>query len=322
MMVSDIVRELKKAQYIGVITHINPDGDAVGSVLAIALALKKLNKGVAVIKNDDMPDKYKFLPGQELISGMDDMTAYPDILVALDCGDAGRLGNGACLMDKAKTVINIDHHISNTMFGNMNLVDTNAAATAEIVYQVIKLSGARLDKEIAACLYTAIVADTGCFRYDNTTQATHTICGELLSLGVKSNEIITRLFHERTLPQLRILGAALHGLTIFHGGKTAVLRITKEMMNDAGADQGDLENVIDFGRDVAGIEVAVLVKETEDNSVRVGFRAKNDVDVSSVARKFGGGGHKKASGCTVKGSLSEVLEGVLEEIDKIYGVRQ
>jgi len=321
-MVSDIVRELKKAQSIGVITHINPDGDAVGSVLAIALALKKLKKSAVVIKNDIIPDKYKFLPGQELITCIDDITAALDILIVLDCGDADRLGNGICLLEKAKTVINIDHHISNTMFGNLNLVDTNAAATAEIVYQVIKLTGARLDMDIATCLYTAIVADTGCFRYDNTTQVTHTICGELISLGVKSNRIITRLFHERTLPQLKILGMAVNSLKIFHGGKTAVMMVTKDMMEDSGAAQGDLENVIDFGRDVSGVEIAVLMKEVEDNSVRIGFRAKDDVDVSSIARGFGGGGHKKASGCTLKGSLSEALEMVLGEIDKIFGVRQ
>jgi phosphoesterase RecJ-like protein len=319
MIISDIVKKIKKSKSTGIITHINPDGDAIGSTLALGLALKKLGLDVGIIKNDDFPSKYEFLPGRELMVECEAVSHFPATLVALDCGDADRLGKGRVFLEKAETVINIDHHVSNTMFGNMNFVDANAAATAEIVYQVIKLLGSKIDVKIATCLFTAIVADTGCFRYDNTTQVTHTICGELISLGVKSNYVCTRVFHERTLSQTRVLGKAIETIKMYHGGRTAVMTVTKKMMEETGTTQGDLENVIDFARDIAGVKVAVLLKEIDENTIRIGFRSKEEADVSAIARKFGGGGHKRASGCTVEMPLAEALEHVLEEISEVCG---
>lgn len=318
MMLIDIVNLLKDSKDITIITHTSPDGDALGSCLALGLSLSKMGKEVLVAKNDHIPSKYDFLPGKDLLREINPDDLSPDTLVVLDCGDQDRMGRLAEVGEKASAVINIDHHISNTMFGNLNLVDTNAAATAELIYQIIKLMGVRLDIDIAVCLYTAISADTGCFRYDNTTSITHSIAGELINLGVKTSWICNRIFNLRTIEQTKLLARAIDSISIFHDGKTAVMSVTKKDLQDCGCGQQDVEGVIEFARDIEGVEVAVLLRETEDEGIRVGLRSNGFVDTSSIATGFNGGGHKKASGCTIDASIQEARNMLLEEIQRNY----
>lgn len=319
MILSDIAKLLVQNDNIGIISHITPDGDALGSSAALGLALERLGKRVALLRNDKLPSKYGFLPGSHLAVDCEKVPFTPDILVALDCGDLERLGSGIQYYDKTKTVINIDHHISNTMFGNLNIVDTNAAATAEIVYQVIKLMGVKMDLEIATCLFTAIAADTGCFRYDNTTIITHGIAGELISIGVKSSDICRRIYSLRTPEQTKMLGRAIDSIRLYHGGKTAVMRITKQMMQETDCGQEELEGIIEFARDIEGVEIAALLRETDGDEIKVGLRSNEYADTSEIAAEFGGGGHKKASGCTIRASMDEAAEMLLDRIKKCYG---
>lgn len=319
MVISDIARFLLACNHVGIATHVMPDGDAIGSVLAIALALEKKGLHPVVIKNDIVPRKYLFLPGQHLVKEYSQAPSDLDALVVLDCGDLERLGEAKELTDRSKTVINIDHHISNTLFGSYNLVDTNAAAAAEIVYQLIKLMGVEIDLDIGTCLYTAIIADTGGFKYDNTTPVTHAIAGEMISIGVNVSHVARRVFNNRTLSQTRLIGKAIDSLDIYHGGKTAVMCITRDTIEETGSSYHEVEGVIEYARDIEGVEVAVLIKEIGENHYRVGFRSKVYVDVSEIASHFGGGGHRKASGCTVEGDLKEVKKLLLKEIKKAYG---
>jgi phosphoesterase RecJ-like protein len=318
MMLTDIVKHLQKTREVTIITHITPDGDALGSSAALGLSLIRMGKKVTIVKNDEIPLKYDFLPGQFLFDDADIASLQPDTLVVLDCGDLERLGDFIGISQKASTVINIDHHISNTMFGNLNLVDANAAATAELIYQIIKLLGVGMDLEIATCIFTAIASDTGCFKYDNTTSVTHGIAGELTNIGVETGWICSRIFNMRTLGQTKLLGKAIDSIRIYHGGKTAVMSLTKVDLEEFGCDRQDIEGIIEFARDIEGVEVAVLLKETEDEEVRVGLRSNEYVDTSVIAAVFNGGGHKKASGCTIHSSIDKACEMLLAEIEKGY----
>ncbi len=318
MMLTDIVKHLIKSDSIGVISHVVPDGDALGSSRALGLALEKMGKRVIIIKNDQTPQKYNFLPGVHLVVESDSAPFNADTLAVLDCGDIERLGSGILHFKKAGTVLNIDHHISNTMFGNLNIVDANAAATAEIIYQVIKLMGVTVDLDIATCLFTAIAADTGCFRYDSTTSVTHSIAGEMISIGVKSNSICNGIFNTRTYQQTKMLGKAIESIKLFHEGRTAVMSISKAVMHKAGCGQEDLEGIIEFARDIKGVEVAALIRETETGDIKVGLRSNEYVDTSAIAAFFSGGGHKKASGYTVNSSMEDAEFMLLEQIKKKY----
>jgi phosphoesterase RecJ-like protein len=319
MILSDIVSQIKNSKRVHLITHINPDGDAIGSVLGLGLAIKSIGIDAVVLKNDEIPEKYRFLPGQQLMAACNQVSEAPDTIVVLDCGDEDRLGDGKSHIKDARCVINIDHHISNTMFGNMNLVDANAAATAEIVYQLIKLMGVRIDLDIAACIFTAIVTDTGCFRYDSTTWVTHAISGELISLGLKTSPICDLVFSQRTLPQTMLIGKAIDSLKTYHGGRTAVMIITEAMLKETGSCQGDVEGLIDFARDIKGVQVAVLIKESDHDRVKVAFRSKDRLDVSALAARFGGGGHKRASGCIMEGPIDRALGLILDLISISLG---
>lgn len=318
MILSDIARHISLSKSLGIVTHIMPDGDAVGSALALALALNKKGMHPVVIKNDTIPKKYSFLPGQHLMVEYENLSKNTETLVVLDCGDADRLGKYREFMKKANTIINIDHHISNTMFGNMNLVDNNAAATAEIVYQLIKLMGVEPDEDIGTCLYTAIIADTGGFRYANTTSITHAISGELINVGVKTNYIARKVFNSRSFSKTKLIGKAIESINMYHEDKTAIMVVTREILDQTGSSKDEMEGLIDFARDINGVEVAVLIKEVEEDEYKVGFRSIDYIDVSKIAGIFGGGGHQKASGCTIKGSLEYVRKQVLEEIEKAY----
>jgi phosphoesterase RecJ-like protein len=219
----------------------------------------------------------------------------------------------------AGTVLNIDHHISNTMFGNINMVDTNAAATGELVYQIIKLMGIDLNTDIAECIYTAITADTGCFKYDNTTAVTHGIAGELISIKVESNHIYSQIFNLRTLQQTKMLGRAIDSIKTYHGGKTAIMTVTRKMMRETGCSQEDLDGIVEFARDIVSVKMAALLRETDDGGIKINLRSKEYADTAAIAAAFGGGGHRKASGCTISTSMENAVEQLIKEIEKCYG---
>lgn len=318
-MLTDMVKCLMESGSVGIITHIQPDGDALGSASALGLALERLGKKVVIFKNDKPPKKYSFLPGAHLVVDCKGPANRVETLAVLDCADLDRLGDGIQHYEKAGTVLNIDHHISNTMFGNMNMVDTNAAATGELVYQMIKLMGIELNVDIAECIYTAIAADTGCFKYDNTTSVTHGIAGELISIGVESNRICSQIFSLRTLQQTKMLGRAIDSIKTYHCGRTAIMTVTANVMQETGCGQEDLEGIVEFARDIEGVEVAALLRETDGGDIKVGLRSKEYADTAAIAAVFGGGGHRKASGCTIHAPMEKAVTQLIEEIRKSYG---
>lgn len=320
MIYPAIIKTIKASKNILITTHINPDGDAIGALLGLYIALSRAGYQVWPVIDDEFPKLYKFLTGWENVRKPSDPEVLAekekiDLIIALDCGDVERLGESASYM-AGKAIINIDHHISNTAFGTLNMVDSNAAAAGEIIYQIIKILGLPLDKDISEALYTAIVTDTGQFRYSNTTSVTHQIAGDLINNGVETPYMYEQIYQNISKARMILSGKALNSLKLSCDDKVASMAVTLSDMDSSGADGSDTEGIINFGRDIDSVEIAVLFKEHEEEKIKVSFRSKNIVDVAELAQEFGGGGHPRAAGCTIYKTIDEAKEIVLNRIEK------
>lgn len=312
MIYPEIISKIRESSKIAIMSHIMPDGDNVGSSLALYNALKKYGKDVAFILDDDIPKVYKFLKCSDKVQRPGKYESF-DAIIALDCGDAERLGKSRLYLENNFT-INIDHHISNNEFGNLNLVDANASATGEILYQLIKLLGIDMDKEISECLYTAIVTDSGQFQYSNTTAITHQIAGDLISNGVNVSLMFERIYQNNSKEKIILMKKALNSLEFYHHDSISCVSLTLEQMREANAMDEDSDGIINLSRDIDCVEVAIFFKELEPGKIKVGFRSKKVVDVAAVSLQFGGGGHVHAAGCTLNGTIAEVKKIIIDAV--------
>jgi phosphoesterase RecJ-like protein len=297
---------------IAIMSHIMPDGDSVGSALALYTALKKAGKDVRFILDDEVPKVYRFLINSDQVIKPGQHESF-DAVIALDCGDASRLGKSGLYLEN-NYVINIDHHISNDEFGNLNMVDPNASATGEIVYQIIKILGIEMDREISECLYTAIVTDTGQFQYSNTTSLTHQIAGDLINNGVSAALIFERIYQNSSKEKVMLMKTALDTLEFYHNDSVSCISLTQEQMKKVNALGEDTEGIINLARDIECVEAAIFLKELEDGRIKVGLRSKKYVDMAAVALHFGGGGHVRAAGCTISGAIQEVKQKMIDAV--------
>ena len=305
-----------KSENVYIISHLQPDGDNLGSCLSLALALKKIKKEVFILKVDETPSDFLFLPGIDMIKDYEDGEVI-DLLIAVDSSDSDRLGRNKELINTAKTVINIDHHISNTNFGDINIVDSNSSATGELIYKLITEMKIDIDKDIATCIYTAISTDTGSFMYDNTTSETHEMASNLIKLGADKESININIYQNRSLSRTQLFIKSLGSLNMYFNNQVAIIKVTQEMLKETNTTMEDTEGIISFVRDIGPVEVAVLLKETNDEETKVSMRSKRFVNVANLTSIFNGGGHKKAAGCTIKKSISEVDKLLLNEIEKV-----
>ena len=290
--------------------HVSPDGDALGSTLALKMALEKAGKKVTVMVDDDVPKAFGFLPQIDcFVKPADDEVVEADLLVVLDASSLDRIGKVAQAV-KAKAVANIDHHISNTQFADYLYLNTEAAATAEILCNLVEKLGITPDKDLATCLYTGIYTDCGSFRYANTTPGTMRAAAKLLEYGARPNEISDAL-GTNTRANIEMLGKVLQTLAFYNDGKISTLEINSDLYDkDVNTD-----NFISFARYIEGVDVAVLFKAVEPAVTRVSMRSQ-DTDVAAIALSFGGGGHIRAAGCTVELPLEQAKAKVLEAIGK------
>ncbi len=312
MINPEIIKLIKESTNIVILSHISPDGDSIGSSLALFNALAKYDKKATFILDDEIPYVYKFLKGANKVEKPNYNDNF-DLVVVLDSGDIGRLGKSAKYLD-GKKVINIDHHISNTSFGTNNMIDSNAAATAEIVYHIIKTLGIDMDEDIAECLYTGIVTDTGQFQYSNTTSITHQIAGDLINCGVEPSKLYKLIYQNNTREKINLIIEALKSLEFYLDGRISCITLKKEQFNKIGAKEEDADGIINFARDIDSVEVALFFRENDDGKIKVGFRSKDYIDVNTIAEKFDGGGHKRASGATISGNIDEIKENVLKKV--------
>lgn len=317
-----VIEAIKKGKSFLITAHVNLEGDALGSQLAMKELLMSMGKKAFILDSDPVPEHYRFLPKAAEVSDELDKAGAFDAAIVLDCPTLERTGKvGDIIKARAVPVINIDHHVSNEDFGDVNWVEPNASSAGEMVFRLFKETGVNMTKEVAISLYIAILTDTGSFNYDNTSRATHEIAGELLGYGLDPALVSENVYERRSVKDINLLGLVLATIRVNKKGTVAHLEVTKDMLNKTGADLAKSEGLINFARSIDGVRVAVLFKEDqkEKNRINISFRSKGDgdvIDVNRIASIFGGGGHTKASGCVVTGRMKEVKRKVLAKIEE------
>jgi phosphoesterase RecJ-like protein len=307
---------LREGKSFLVMSHIGPDGDAFGSMCAFRLAAEGMGKTVTMLSPDGITDVYKFLPGSQLFINEIPKDRRFDVGVILDCDGPGRLGPAQEALALCDKTIEFDHHPGTDRVSDVQVIDPSAASTGEILYEFLLEAGVKLSYEIAECLLTAIVTDTGCFRFSNVKASTLRAAAGLVEQGIGINKIVQRVYETRSLAAAKTLGMALASLRTAFDGQVAYAYITREQMVSAGADEGETEGVVNYARSVRGARIGLLFREGEEGSTRVSFRSTDGTDISQIARLFGGGGHKTASGATLNRPLHESIDLVLSAIQK------
>lgn len=310
----EIAQVLREKQSILLTAHIMPDGDSIGSLLGLGLALRSANLCVTMFSADEVPGRYSFLCGSEqIIIGTIPEKVF-DLVVTLDCSDHLRV---LPIWEniKGNEIINIDHHPTNKLFGKMNYVDAKAAATGEIVFALLKEMSIPLNEDVAAALYVAISTDTGSFKFESTTANTHRIVAELLEAGASPREITPIVFDLRTRAAICVLNQALSTLQFSDDKKIAWVALTEHEMRKCAAKDEDLDGVVNYAKNIEGVEVGVLFREKADGTVKVGLRSRY-VDVGQLAATLGGGGHARAAGCSLEMTLEQAVQTVISAVAK------
>lgn len=315
-----IVREIRKNHSFLLMAHTNPDADAIGASLGLALALRKIGKTAVYYSQDAMPKNLSFLPGIEsAVKHVDDLSHF-DAIVALDCGDMHRAGRIEERIKDFPKIINLDHHASNPNFGHMNLVDENASSSSEIVYRVLKAGGFDVDSEVATCLYTGIYYDTGSFRNSNSSPASYRIAGEMVAAGADPVMIARNLFVVQSASKALLFSLIAPTLAIEPGGKIAGMTVTLEMMKRAKVGPDAVEGFVEFPMSIEGIQASYLVREVHApggaKRVKGSLRTTDKIDAVEVAALFGGGGHRRASGFTADGEIEDIRRQLLSHLKK------
>lgn len=315
MELHDICKVILGFNKIALTYHVSPDGDALGSVLALLQALRKYGKEAYVISKDLVADNLGFLPCTEEIDiEMLKPTEDTECVIVLDCGNYERIC--ADLDGYKGTIINIDHHLSNDKYGIYNYVDTDASATAEIVYLILKELNIQIDENIGMCLYTALVTDTGSFRHSNTTKRTHEIASELVSINFNHSQVHSNLFDNKSYTKVKLLGTVISNMELLCNNKVALMMVTEEIVKSCNAENDDSSDIVSTGLQIKGVEVSIVLKESQ-KGIKVSLRAKNDIDVRRIAECFGGGGHTKAAGALFKDSdINSAKMQILKELEK------
>jgi len=310
-VVTSICEAIRSRQRFLLTSHARPDGDSIGSQLAMAFALEALGKEVRLVNADAAPDHYFEFPGVDRIEIASQTDAEADALIVMECSDLGR--TGVAFRD-GLYVINIDHHVGNRMYGALNWFDESAAACGEMVFDVIRGLGVPLSSEIATHIYLAILTDTGSFHHSNITPRTFDICRQAVDAGVNPAAMARRVFDSNSFGKLKLIGALLAGMELIDEGRLAVLYLDDEMLSACGCTHNDTEGVINLPLTAREIQAVVFFKVGPAEDVRVSMRSKYDVDVRAVANVFGGGGHKNAAGFTVPGQLADVRPQITERL--------
>jgi len=298
-----IVDEIRRRQRFVIASHVRPDGDAVGSSLAMAYALRQLGKQVRVVSRDQPPAPMLVFPGVAEIEVTSQVNDPGDAVLVMECGDLNRTGIGGL---DAGFVVNIDHHPGNAMYGALNWFDLSAAACGEMVFELVQALEVPLTFEIATHVYVAILTDTGSFHYSNITPRTFDICRQCVEAGVNAAAVARSIFDSNNLGRLKLFGAVLSGMQLDATGRIATVWVDHRLAEQCGGTYEDTEGLINLPLTVKEIVAVVFFKENGPDDWRVSMRSKGEVDVNAIAKEFGGGGHKNASGCSAAGTLAEL----------------
>jgi phosphoesterase RecJ-like protein len=320
-----IIRYLKNSDHILVASHTNPDGDAIGSLIAMGLCFDALDKTTTLYNESPIPAVYRFLPAANRVVRNIKNENY-DLAVILDCGDLQRIGKAVSAVRQIPIIINIDHHVTNTRFGHIQLIDTSACATAEIIYRLIKQMDIPFDKAIATSIYTGILTDTGSFRFSNTNRAAFSICQEMVGLGVDPYNIAQHIYGGTySLGRIKLLNLALDSIKISNNGKLSIMTLSQDMFDETHTQAEDVDGLINYAKRIEDVKVAALIQENRNGKenpknfkrFHVSLRSDGTVDVASIAASFGGGGHSIAAGFSIETTLSDITTQILKLAEKI-----
>jgi bifunctional oligoribonuclease and PAP phosphatase NrnA len=324
-----VVAALQQARRVLCTMHRHPDGDALGSALALAAALRESGREVVVYNPDELPYNFRFLPGAASVVRTLAPAERFDATVATDSGRASRLGPALPSAENRGVFINLDHHVTTEPFGDLNYVDPDAAAVGVLVYKIIQGLGLPLSRDAATSIYASILADTGSFRYSSTDPESLRVAAALIEAGVEPWEMTVQIYEQQPVERMRLLGEVLSTLSLSKSGKLATLTITQAMKARTGRSDDLTDGFINFARGIEGVEVAASFTEPEPGAAPhetgeapgwyVSFRSRGNVDVSRIATQFGGGGHRNAAGCTVPGSEAEVRARIGAAVDDELG---
>ncbi len=310
-MKTKIKKLIMEGQDFLVTTHIDPDGDAIGSAFAFAFALRSLGKKATVYFNDQVPYRYEFLPGPQITHTMPH--GMYDAVFVLDCGSLFRIGKGHEGAALLKPLVNIDHHDTNDLFGTVNLVDKKASSTGEIIYRLLKYLKITIDKNMAENIYTAVFTDTGSLRYENTSLSAYRVCEEMVKAGANPSQIAMMIYENHPKERYLLLGEVLRTLATYNG-TVAIAHVTGDMFEKTGTNSEFVDGFVEFIKEIRGIEVAVLMRELDKDLYKISMRGKGTIDVAAICNMFGGGGHRNAAGCRIEGTIEETRRKLLDAL--------
>lgn len=314
----EIAKIISKADKILLYPHVNMDGDTLGSSVALCKALRKAGKTCYVLIEDKIPANLAFLD-RDYCTSDQNIVKKADLSVCIDCGDASRFVQRKDKFEAAKKSVCIDHHRTTVPYCDYNYIDSTAAATGELIYQLLEVMGAEIDKEMGEALFAAITTDTGNFKYSNTTKQSHEITAKLYDAGIDSNGICVELYENVRMERILIENKALSTLSTICDGKGAIAYVTQDMLAETGALMDETENVVQKLRSISGVEVAAFIKEISAEQVKVSMRSKKYADVAAIAESCGGGGHVRAAGFTLNCDLTTAFDLIKDKITDSLG---
>lgn len=313
-----ILDALKEAKRLLVVSHTNPDGDAIGSSLAMASYLQSAGKEVIILFDSPVPAVYEYLHSANKIIKAEtyNKPLVVDTVVALECPTQERMGEVKNRISGDETIICIDHHIDSNEYGAVNWIDTSFSSVGEMLWHMFKLDGYKFDEMVAAQLYTAVMTDTGRFRFDNTSPRTMICASELIAAGAKPDKISRAVYYDTKLSTLKLHGLVLHGIQFVADNRICYLSLTNEMLKVAKAKRSEAEGLIDFTLFGNGVQIGAMFKEADPNKTRVSLRSAVDINVAAIAGEFGGGGHFRAAGFDIEAGIDQARQIVLKRLEE------
>ena len=312
-MIQAILKAINEGSRFLVASHGNPDGDALASTMALTLALREMGKDAVAYNGDSVTSEMAFLPCVDTLVTELNQNERFDAGFILDSGELRRAG--LHLAQHCEMLVNIDHHPHSERFGSIHFVDETACATGALIYRILKVGKHEISTPVATCLYTAILADTGSFRYSNANPEAFRIAADLVERGISPWEVASNLYENRPEKRVRLLARALQTLTVSNCGRYGSISVTEDMFEETGAEEEHTDGFINYPRSIQGVEVALFFRQISQKEFKIGFRSKGRVDVGQLARELGGGGHHNAAGATMKGLLEDVRQAVFSRLD-------
>ncbi len=314
---------IENSNRVLITSHENPDGDALGSMLALGLGLRKMNKEVVFYTKDNVPEILNFLPhSDEIINSLDSISGPFDIAFALDCTSTNRAGRDFevyAASENCKKVVIIDHHLTTGSEADLHILDNTASSTGMIIYRILRSFSIEIDQSISQNIYTTILSDTGSFNYSNTSSETFRIAADLVEAGADPAEISQALYENEPLRKLELLKLVMPTLEITQDKRIASIVVHKKMFDETGTTKEDTEGMVNIPRSIKGVEVAVLFRENIDQDWKLSLRSRGLVNVAKIAESYGGGGHGRAAGCSIKGNIEEVKSKIISSVKEALG---